>query len=84
LTDYPFLKIVTAIHLRKEMESEGWMILSGIVSIPFALLLISFLGVGAVGFVWVIAGYAIVFRIILVTLGFKPSRVRKISQPAKP
>jgi len=77
------LEIATAVRLRKEIEGEGWMILSGIASILFALLLMSFPGAGAVGLVWVIAGYAIVFGIILVILGFKLRGTRKVSQPSK-
>ena len=77
------LEIATAIRLRKEIQGEGWMILSGIASIIFALLLMVFPGVGALGLIWLIALYAIIFGVMLILLGFKLRGARKISQPAK-
>jgi uncharacterized membrane protein HdeD (DUF308 family) len=77
------LEIATAIRLRKEIQGEGWMILSGIASIIFALLLMVFPGVGALGLIWLIALYAIIFGVMLILLGFKLRGARKISEPAK-
>lgn len=65
------LEIATAIRLRKEIQGEGWMILSGIASIIFALLLMVFPGGGALGLIWLIAAYAIIFGVMLVILGIK-------------
>ena len=65
------LEISSAIQLRKEARSEGWMILSGIASIVFGVLLMIFPGAGALGVIWLIATYAIVFGVLLVGLGFK-------------
>ena len=65
------LEIAAAIRLRKEIQGEGWMILSGIASIVFAVLVMFFPGAGALGLLWLIAAYAIIFGVMLVILGIK-------------
>ena len=65
------LEIAAAVRLRKEIKGEPWMIVSGIASILFAVLLMYFPGAGALGLLWLIAAYAIVFGVVLVILGFK-------------
>jgi uncharacterized membrane protein HdeD (DUF308 family) len=65
------LEIAAAIRLRKEIQGEGWMILSGIASIVFAILVMFFPGAGALGLLWLIAAYAIIFGVMLVILGIK-------------
>ena len=65
------LEVIAAIRLRKEIEGEFWLALGGVVSILFAVLLMWFPGAGALGFLWLIASYAMVFGLILLTLGFK-------------
>jgi uncharacterized membrane protein HdeD (DUF308 family) len=77
------LEIAAAIRLRKEIQGEGWMILSGIASILFAILLMVFPGAGALGLIWLIAAYAIVFGVVLVILGFRLRRHRSKLQPQK-
>ena len=76
------LKIATAIRLRKEIKGEGWMILSGIASIVFAVLVMFFPGAGALGLLWLIAAYAIIFGVMLVSLGFKLRGHRSLSRSA--
>ena len=65
------LEIAAAVHLRKEIKGEPWMIVSGIASVLFAVLLMFFPGAGALGLLWLIAAYAIIFGVVLVILGFK-------------
>jgi uncharacterized membrane protein HdeD (DUF308 family) len=73
------LEIVGAIRLRKEIEGEVWWILTGIVSILFAVFLMVFPGAGILGLVWLLGIYAIVFGILLIALGI---RIR-VYRPAK-
>jgi uncharacterized membrane protein HdeD (DUF308 family) len=59
------------------------MIVGGIASILLAVLLMSFPGAGALGLIWMIAAYAIVFGVVLVILGFRLRRHRSKLQPQK-
>ena len=76
------LEIAVAIRLREEIQGEGWMILSGIASIVFAVLVMFFPGAGALGLLWLIAGYAIIFGVMLVILGIKLRGHRSRSKDA--
>jgi uncharacterized membrane protein HdeD (DUF308 family) len=76
------LEIAAAIRLRKEIQGEGWMILSGIASIVFAVLVMFFPGAGALGLLWLIAAYAIVFGVILIIAGVKLRGLRSRSKGA--
>ncbi|HUJ19085.1 MAG TPA: HdeD family acid-resistance protein [Nitrospirota bacterium] len=69
------LEIIAAIRLRKVVTGEWWLAVGGVVSIIFALLLMRFPAAGALGFVWLIAGYACVFGAIMIVLGLKVHRL---------
>ena len=65
------LEIVAAIQLRRVITNEWMMILSGVASIIFGLLLVIFPGAGATGLVWLIGIYAIAFGVLLVILAWR-------------
>ena len=65
------IEIVSGIRLRKEISGEIWWILSGVVSIIFAVLLMLFPGAGVLGVLWLISTYAIIFGVLLVMLSFR-------------
>ena len=65
------LETVAAIRLRKEIEGEFWMGLSGLVSIAFGVLLMARPGSGALSVLWLIAGYAIALGVTHIFLAFK-------------
>ena len=71
-----FLRIVEAIRLRKEISGELWLVLSGVLSVLFALMLMVRPLVGMVALVWVIAGYALLLGLIEVLLSFELRRLR--------
>jgi uncharacterized membrane protein HdeD (DUF308 family) len=66
-----FLRIAAAIRLRKEISGEVWLVLSGILSVLFALMLMWQPLTGILALVWVIAGYAFVLGIFEIMLGFE-------------
>ena len=65
------LEIVAAIRLRKEIEGEWLLVLGGLASVAFGVLLMARPGAGALAVLWIIAAYAVVFGAILVVLAFK-------------
>lgn len=71
------LQIVAAIRLRKEIKGEWLMILSGLVSVAFGVLLFLQPGAGALAVAWMIAAYAFIFGVLMVLLAFK---VRKLGR----
>jgi uncharacterized membrane protein HdeD (DUF308 family) len=72
------LEIAAAIRLRKEIDNEVLLGLSGVVSIGLGVLLVLFPGAGAVSLIWMLGAYALVFGLILMALGF---RLRARSSP---
>jgi len=66
-----FLEIVAAIRLRREIEGEFWMGLSGVLTMLFGLLVISRPVAGALSVLWLIGAYAIVFGATLIGLAFR-------------
>ena len=65
-------QIAAAIRLRKHIEHEWLFALSGVVSILFGVRLMSLQSMaGALAVVWLIGGFAILFGIMLIALGFK-------------
>jgi uncharacterized membrane protein HdeD (DUF308 family) len=65
------LEIIAAVRLRKEIKGEWLLALSGVFSVALGVLLALFPGPGAVGLVWYFGAYAIVFGVLLVSLGFR-------------
>jgi uncharacterized membrane protein HdeD (DUF308 family) len=73
-------QIVAAIRLRKVIEGEWALGLSGVVSVAFGALALIDPGAGALGVLWMIGCYAIVFGVLGIVLGLrvKSHRARKL------
>jgi uncharacterized membrane protein HdeD (DUF308 family) len=64
-------EIIGAIQLRKEIDNEWWLILSGAISVVFGLILLFAPGAGALGLIWAIAAYSIAFGILFIGLALR-------------
>jgi uncharacterized membrane protein HdeD (DUF308 family) len=65
------LRIAAAIRLRREIKGEWLLILNGLLSVAFGVVIAIFPGAGLVWLVWMVGLYAIIFGAILVALGFR-------------
>jgi uncharacterized membrane protein HdeD (DUF308 family) len=65
------LEILAAIRLRHEITNEWFLALGGVLSIGLGILLFLQPAAGSLAIIWMIAGYALVFGILLVILGFR-------------
>ena len=64
-------QIIGAVRLRKEIDNEWAIGLSGALSVLFGVVLLVAPGAGALAFIWVIGAYAVVFGILLVMAALK-------------
>ncbi len=71
------LEVYAAIRLRRVIRNEWALIISGVLSVVFGVLLVAQPGAGAVAVVWLIGLYAILFGITM--LGFA-WRLRELSE----
>ena len=65
------LEIVSAIRLRKEIQGEWMLALSGILSLILGVVLLVFPAAGALTVAWLIGWYAILFGATLLSLGLR-------------
>ena len=64
-------QVVYAIRFRKVIEGKWLLVLDGILSIAFGILLITQPIAGALAVLWLIGGYAIAYGVILTVLAFR-------------
>ena len=64
-------EIAVAIKLRRQIKGEWFLILMGLLSIAFAVLLLWTPLLGAATLIWIVAWYALVFGVLGIILGFR-------------
>jgi uncharacterized membrane protein HdeD (DUF308 family) len=70
-------RIIAAIRLRKELGSEWLLVFGGIVSILFGLMLFKHTGAGIVAISWMIAFFASMLGVFLISFGIKARKFQK-------
>jgi uncharacterized membrane protein HdeD (DUF308 family) len=65
------LQIIGAIRLRKEIDNEWLLILSGVISVLFGLGVMLYPGAGALALVWVVGTYAIIAGVLYIGLAIR-------------
>lgn len=69
------LEVVAAMRLRRELRGEWMLVLSGVISVLFEILLMVWPAAGALAVIVLIGLYAIVFGVVLLALGFRLRRL---------
>ena len=64
-------EIIGAIRLRKEIDNEWMLILSGALSVLFGAAMLVMPSAGALALIWVIGAYSIIFGILFVGFAFR-------------
>jgi uncharacterized membrane protein HdeD (DUF308 family) len=70
------LEIAVAIELRKQVKGEVWLVLGGIASILFGVLLIVLPSSGVLAVAWLIGIYALTFGVLMSVLSFRLRQVK--------
>jgi len=76
------MEIVAAIRLRKVITNEWMLVLAGIASLGFGVLLLLRPGAGALAVLWWIGAFAIIFGVLLMVLAFRMRQWRSIAVSA--
>lgn len=65
------VEIASAIRLRREIQNEWWLILAGVASVIFGLVLMIWPGAGILAMIWWVGSWAIAFGALMIGLAFR-------------
>jgi uncharacterized membrane protein HdeD (DUF308 family) len=71
------LQLYAAIRLRKIIDNDWWLILSGLLSIAFGAVLVAWPGTGALAVIWTIAWFAVFLGCMFVGLAFELKKFKR-------
>jgi uncharacterized membrane protein HdeD (DUF308 family) len=78
------MKIANAIRLRKQIRREGWLILSGLISVAFGALLAVMPLPGIVGMMWAVGAFGVASGTVLLVLSARLRRAGEAPSAAEP
>ncbi len=64
-------EIAVAIRLRRQLQGEWLLVVGGLLSVAFGILLVAYPGAGILAVLWMVGAYAIAFGVLLVALGWR-------------
>ena len=70
-------EVAAAIELRKQIEGEWLMIIAGMASVLFGVLMVLWPGAGVLALLWLIGIFAVIFGVIMIILAFKLRGLKK-------
>jgi uncharacterized membrane protein HdeD (DUF308 family) len=65
------MEVIAGVRLRRAIDNEWMLIIAGVLSVVFGILLIARPGAGALAIVWLIGTYAVIFGIALLVLSWR-------------
>ena len=68
------MELVAAVRLRRVITNEWLLVIAGIASIAFGVILLVQPAAGALALIWWIAGWAVIFGLLLLILAFRMRR----------
>lgn len=64
-------EVVAAIHFRKVIENEWFLVLAGVLSVVFGVSLIAWPGAGLLSLMWLVGSFSTAFGILMCLLAFR-------------
>jgi uncharacterized membrane protein HdeD (DUF308 family) len=74
-------EIVQAIRVRERIDNEWWLILAGVASVLFGVLIYVWPAAGALAVAWIVGVYALLFGLLLLALAWRLRNVRQEGTP---
>jgi len=71
------LQLYASVQLRNVIDNAWWLILSGLISIAFGVVLIGWPNTGALATIWTIAWYAVFFGCMFIGLSFEIKKFKR-------
>lgn len=78
------LELVAAVQLRRHIANEIWLIIGGLASIAFSVLMFLYPIIAAITIIYIIAAYAIIFGVIMIAFSLRLRGHAHMPSPSPP